>query len=246
LIELMDANKAPLIQVAGLRQAYRRGTTVTPVLCGVDMAIDRGECVFLVGPSGCGKSTLLSVLGCILTPDEGDVRLFGHDVRGLSGPAHTRLRRERIGFVFQRFHLIRGLSVYDNVLVPLRLQGWGPRKAKPRVMELLDAVELADKVHASPKNLSSGQCQRVAFARALVSDPDLILADEPTASLDDHSGQEAMNLLRSLIKQQHKTAVVVTHDTRIFRYADRIYAMRDGLVQEQQIPTDETRQQGRT
>ena len=198
---------------------------------GVTMLIERGECVFLVGPSGCGKSTLLSVLGCILTPDEGEVQLFGQDVRRLVPAARTRLRRERIGFVFQRFHLIRGLTAFDNVLVPLRLQGWGLRKARARVLELLEAVGLADKAGVSPKNLSAGQCQRVAFARALVADPDLILADEPTASLDDQSGQEAMNLLRTLIKDQHKTAVVVTHDTRIFRYADRIYAMHDGVIE---------------
>lgn len=229
---MVDATTTPLARVVDLYKAYRHGTVVAPVLRGVNMVIERGECVFLVGPSGCGKSTLLSILGCILTPDEGQVQLFGHDVQRLSRHAQTRLRRERMGFVFQRFHLIRGLTVYDNVLVPLRLQGWGPRKAKARVTELLEAVGLADKASASPKNLSAGQCQRIAFARALVTDPELILADEPTASLDDRSGQEAMNLLRNLIKQQNKTAVVVTHDTRIFPYADRIYAMHDGVIEQ--------------
>jgi len=129
--------------------------------------------------------------------------------------------------------LIRGLTAYDNVLVPLRLQGIGGRKARTRVLELLETVGLADHVHADPENLSAGQSQRVAFARALVSDPELILADEPTASLDDASGQDAMTLLRKLIKEHDKTAVVVTHDARIFRYADRICAMHDGVIEEQ-------------
>lgn len=231
----MFATETSIIRVANLHKSYRTGTTLTPVLRGIDMLIEPGECVFLVGPSGCGKSTLLSVLGCILSPDEGEVNLFGHDVFRLSEPARARLRRNRVGFVFQRFHLIRGLTAYDNVLVPLRLQGISPSKARPRVLELLETVGLADHVNADPRNLSSGQSQRVAFARALVGDPDLILADEPTASLDDASGQEAMTLLRKLIKQQRKTAVVVTHDTRIFRYADRICAMHDGVLEEKKL-----------
>lgn len=226
-----------VVQISNLHKAYRRGTTSTPVLRGVNLTIERGECVFLVGPSGCGKSTLLSILGCILSPDEGDVSLFGHDIRDLSESDRTQLRRDRVGFVFQRFHLIRGLNAYDNVRVPLRLQGVGARKARRRVLELLETVGLADHVHADPENLSAGQSQRVAFARALVSDPDLILADEPTASLDDASGQDAMTLLRKLIKEQHKTAIVVTHDTRIFRYADRVCAMHDGVLEEQQLQT---------
>ncbi|MHB8973172.1 MAG: ABC transporter ATP-binding protein [Pirellulaceae bacterium] len=227
--------EAPIAQVRGLHKSYGSGTTLAPVLRGVDMAIERGECVFLVGPSGCGKSTLLSIFGCILTPDEGEVRLFGEDVRRWGPSARARLRLERVGFVFQRFHLIRGLRVFDNVYVPLRLRGVSPRQAKPRVMEMLDAVGLADKSHADPRQLSAGQCQRVAFARALVSDPDLILADEPTASLDATAGQDAMTLLRSLIKDKQKTAIVVTHDTRIFGFADRICAMRDGVIEEQKL-----------
>lgn len=231
----MFATETSIIRVANLHKSYRRGTTLTPVLRGIDMSVEPGECVFLVGPSGCGKSTLLSVLGCILSPDEGEVSLFGHDVFRLSEPARARLRRNRVGFVFQRFHLIRGLTAYDNVLVPLRLQGVSLSKARPRVLELLETVGLADHVHADPRNLSSGQSQRVAFARALVADPEVILADEPTASLDDASGQEAMTLLRKLIKQQRKTAIVVTHDTRIFPYADRICAMHDGVLEEKTV-----------
>ncbi|MHB0954779.1 MAG: ABC transporter ATP-binding protein [Pirellulaceae bacterium] len=225
----------PIAQVRGLHKAYGSGATLTPVLRGVDLSIESGECVFLVGPSGCGKSTLLSIFGCILTPDQGEVRLFGQDIGRWSSAVRTHLRLQRIGFVFQRFHLIRGLRVFDNVFVPLRLRGVSPRQARPRVMEMLDAVGLADKWRADPRQLSAGQAQRVAFARALVSDPDLILADEPTASLDATAGQDAMNLLRLLIKEKQKTAIVVTHDTRIFPYADRICAMRDGIIEEQTL-----------
>ena len=227
--------QSEIAHIRELEKSYRRGTMVTPVLRGVDMSVRKGECVFLVGPSGCGKSTLLSILGCILTPDKGKVNLFGEDLSRLHRTPAPECGDSRIGFVFQRFHLIRGLTAYDNILVPLRLQGISPRKGRARVQELLDAVGLADRGNASPKNLSAGQCQRVAFARALVTDPELILADEPTASLDDSSGQEAMQLLQKLIKKQQKTAVVVTHDPRIFHFADRIYAMRDGVIEEQKV-----------
>ena len=224
----------PILEATGIHKAYGSGATLTPVLRGVDVLIRRGECLFLVGPSGCGKSTLLSIFGCILTPDAGEVRLFGEEIGGLSHVARTHLRQRRVGFVFQRFHLIRGLNVFDNVYVPLQLSGVRLRQAKPRVMEMLDAVGLADRCTADPRQLSSGQCQRVAFARALVSDPDLILADEPTASLDAPAGQAAMSLLHTLLKKKGKTAVVVTHDTRIFGYADRICAMRDGTIIEEE------------
>lgn len=227
----------PILQVRELHKSYRRGANVTPVLCGVDWSVPQGQCAFLVGPSGCGKSTLLSILGCILTPDQGEVHLFGQDIHRLDGPTRARLRRDRIGFVFQRFQLIRGLTAFDNVHVPLLLRGVPVRRARGRVMEMLDAVGLADKANAHPRTLSAGQCQRVAFARALAGDPEIVLADEPTASLDEAGGQEAMTLLRRLIKEHHKTAVVVTHDARIFPYADRICSMHNGRVEEQVMTT---------
>ncbi len=226
----------PIVEVTNLHKAYRRGTTVTPVLRGIDLSIPQGQCLFLAGPSGSGKSTLLSILGCILTPDEGTVRLFGQDVSRLRNVARTRLRRDRIGFVFQRFQLIRGLTAFDNIHVPLLLRGVRAHQAKERVMELLDAVGLADKARSHPNNLSAGQCQRVAFARALAADPEIILADEPTASLDDQSGQEAMTLLRRLINEQGKTAIVVTHDQGIFHFADRICVVHNGTLEEQTVP----------
>jgi putative ABC transport system ATP-binding protein len=222
-----------VISVNEVHKSYRRGANVTKVLSGINLSIDRGQLAFLVGPSGSGKSTLLSILGCILTPDSGEVRLFGQETSRFSNAEMILMRRQRIGFCFQRFHLIRGLTAFDNVMVPMRLCGAPERQAKRRVLDLLAKVGLADKGNERPSNLSAGQCQRIAIARALAADPDLILADEPTASLDAVSGQETMKLLQDLINEQAKTAIVVTHDVRIFHFADRICTIEKGVLREQ-------------
>ena len=226
-----------VVRINGLYKAYRRGTTSTPVLDGVDLAIPRGQCLYLAGPSGSGKTTLLSILGCILSIDRGSVQILDQDVLTLDAEGRAALRRNRIGFVFQRFHLIRGLTVINNVCVPLTLRGMTRRAAYKRAAPLLEAVGLADKADAHPRNLSAGQCQRVALARALVGDPELILADEPTASLDARNGVEVIRLFRRLTTEEGKTAVVVTHDQRIFPFADRICWLENGRVVEQPAPT---------
>ena len=218
------------VRIQNVHKAYRSGNTVTPVLNGVDLTVERGQCVYLAGPSGSGKTTLLSILGCILSADQGQIRILDHDVSRLSQRECATLRRQRLGFVFQRFHLIRGLTVIDNVCVPLTLRGTSPGDSRKRAETLLDAVGLADKVNAHPRNLSAGQCQRVALARALVGDPDLILADEPTASLDAANGQEVIKLLRHLTTEQGRAVVLVTHDHRIFDFADRILWLENGRV----------------
>jgi len=222
--------------VVALRQvskAYRRGATTTPVLEGVDLAIHRGQCVFLLGPSGSGKTTLLSIIGCVLTPDEGDVRIIGRSVQGMPSESLAELRRDHIGFVFQRYHLIRGLTALENVCVPLTLAGWRPSRAAARGRELLEGVGLADKANVLPTRLSVGQCQRIALARALAMDPELVLADEPTAALDAEAGQAAMALLRRLTVDAGKTAIVVTHDHRILGSADRVLSVDRGRLSEQ-------------
>jgi putative ABC transport system ATP-binding protein len=218
------------VRVENVHKAYRCGNTSTPVLNGVDLTVERGQCVYLAGPSGSGKTTLLSILGCILSADQGRIRILDHDISRLSRRGRTTLRRQRLGFVFQRFHLIRGLTVINNVCVPLTLRGASSRAAQKRAETLLDAVGLADKVNAHPRNLSAGQCQRVALARALVGDPDLILADEPTASLDAANGQEVIKLLRHLTTEEGRAVVLVTHDHRIFHFADRILWLENGQV----------------
>jgi putative ABC transport system ATP-binding protein len=200
------------------------------------MEVRQGECLFLVGPSGSGKSTLLAILGSILSPDSGEVRLLGENIERLNSRERTRLRREVIGFAFQRFHLVRGLTALENVCVPLVLRGSTQLRARKRAQELLVEVGLASHMNADPRRMSSGQCQRVAIARALVADPVLVLADEPTAALDEASGRAAMGLLSRLVREHQKTAIVVTHDVRIFEFADRILHMHDGKLVPQATP----------
>lgn len=228
---MIDTCNAAVL-VEGLEKAYGSAGNRTPVLKGVDFVVRRGECVYLAGPSGSGKTTLLSIIGCILSADRGRVRILEQDVFSLTQKERTLLRLNRLGFVFQRFHLIRGLSTVENVCVPLTLQGICPAAAKKRAMSLLDAVGLADKADSHPRNLSAGQCQRVALSRALVANPELILADEPTASLDAANGQEVMKLFRRLTTEEGKTVVLVTHDQRIFGFADRVFWLENGCAVE--------------
>ncbi len=224
------------IVVEAVHKSYRSGAAATPVLVGVDLTVRRGQCVYLAGPSGSGKTTLLSILGCILSADRGGVTILGENVSSLGARERCRLRRDRLGFVFQKFHLIRGLSALDNVCVPLTLRAVRPKTARQRAMHLLEAVGLADKGPSHPRQLSTGQCQRVALARALAGDPELILADEPTASLDAANGQEVMGLLRRLTTQRGKTVVVVTHDQRIFSFADRVFRLENGRIVDTEEP----------
>lgn len=229
-VQTQSDSSAPAIAVQGLCKSYRRGGTTTPVLQDLALDVPRGKCVFLAGPSGSGKSTLLSILGCILSPDEGRVDVLGRDISQLSIKQRARLRLTQIGFVFQRYHLIRGLSALSNTIVPQTLLNIPADKARRKAVALLDTLGLGDKVHSLPNNLSTGQCQRVALARALINDPQLILADEPTAALDAENGQLVMQLLRRLATDQGKTIVVVTHDSRVFHYADVIHWLENGRI----------------
>jgi len=214
---------------------YRLGSEDRWVIRGIDFAVQNGECVFLVGPSGSGKSTLLSILGCLLTPEEGEVIVRGASTLELSSSQQANIRRQNLGFVFQRFQLIRGLSAVENVAVPLTLQGIGMRDAMKYAGNLLERVGLWQFRDSLPTKMSPGQCQRVAIARALIGNPSLVLADEPTASLDEKSGREAMELLRDLVKETGASAVVVTHDSRIFEFADRICSINNGQLDAVQV-----------
>lgn len=221
---------APPVLVEGLCKQYARGGTATSVLRDLDLRIERGECVVLTGPSGSGKSTLLAILGCILSPDAGVARILGENLALLDATRRTLLRRHRIGFVFQRFQLLRGLTAIQNVAVPLQLCGVPQTTALARAERLLQQMGLGNRAHALPAQLSTGQCQRVAIARAIASEPELILADEPTANLDEQNGLEAMGLLRERVVSQGRTLVVVTHDVRILPYADRVYRLEHGRL----------------
>jgi putative ABC transport system ATP-binding protein len=189
-----------------------------------------------VGPSGSGKTTLLSLLGCLLTPDQGRIRILGREVSD-EGPRQLEaFRREHLGFVFQTFNLFPTLSALDNVRLALCMRGVPRKEAKARAAELLAQVGLEHRSWLRPTRLSTGECQRVAVARALANEPAILMADEPTASLDAENGQAVMRLLTRLTKERGVTVVIVTHDYRIFSYADRIFRLEDGyLTQVQEV-----------
>lgn len=217
-----------VVDAVGIQKSYGTGAVTTPVLTGIDLRVVRGECVFLAGPSGSGKTTLLSILGCILSADAGELRLLGENVTNWSRRQMARFRRERLGFVFQRFHLFNGLRAWENVGVAMDLLGYSQRRAKKESLRLLESVGLSDRAYHHVSQLSLGQRQRVALARALAGDPDIIMADEPTASLDFASGLNAMKILKDLTANLGKTVLVVTHDARIYPFADRILTMENG------------------
>jgi putative ABC transport system ATP-binding protein len=218
------------IEATGLRKAYRTGRLQTPVLQDLDLQAGPGECLFLVGPSGSGKTTLLSIIGCVLSVDAGRLRLLGEDVTHFTPQQRAAFRLRRIGFVFQRFHLFDTLKAWENVRVVFDLLGFSAIQARRKSLDLLELVGLANRAYHRISELSMGQRQRVALARALAADPDLILADEPTASLDAESGFNAMQMLKGLCEHLGKTVVVVTHDNRIFPMADRILTLTDGRL----------------
>lgn len=227
---MTDVMDDTVIHASGLCKSYLTGAAPTPVLRDIGLSVPRGECLFLVGPSGSGKTTLLSILGCVLSADSGRLEILGQDVTRFSLSEQARFRREKIGFVFQRFHLFDALSAAENVCVPLNLLRWPAGDAHDRARELLSLVGLHDKADSRVTRLSMGQRQRVAVARALAGDPELVLADEPTASLDAEAGHNAIRVLKDLCHALGKTVIVVTHDSRIFDAADRILRLSDGRI----------------
>jgi putative ABC transport system ATP-binding protein len=221
---------APVIRCRGVTKTFGTGDARVQALRGVDLDVRQGELLMLVGPSGCGKTTLISVMAGILDADGGEVTALGADLRALSSGALTRWRGPRIGFVFQAFNLVPTLSLSENVAIPLLLRGVPRATALAKAGELLDVMGLGARRHAAPLDLSGGQQQRVAIARALVHDPKLVVCDEPTSSLDAETGRGVMELLRSRAARSDRALVVVTHDSRVFRYADRIARMEDGRI----------------
>lgn len=218
------------ISCQNVTKSYTTGTTVTPALRGINLTINSGELFMLVGPSGCGKTTLISVIAGILNHDEGQCRIFDADVKGMSDEQRTAFRLKNVGFVFQAYNLIPTLTAAENVSIPLLL-GQEPRNvAMMRARDMLHRVGLGAKANSLPAELSGGQQQRVAIARALVHNPRLIVCDEPTSALDHTTGGEIMELFRHEALNGNRTLVIVTHDARIFHYADRIGVMDDGTI----------------
>jgi putative ABC transport system ATP-binding protein len=230
----MESNMQSAIAVRNLMKKYEEGATGTLALGGVDLDVHPGELLMLMGPSGSGKTTLLSIMGCILSASSGSVEIAGEEVAHLPESELPRVRRDHMGFVFQGFNLFPTLTAGENVGLMLDVKGIGGPQARKQSYELLDTVGLADKFGTSPANLSGGQKQRVAIARALAGDPEIILADEPTAALDSHTGRSVMEMLKSLAHKRGRAVVVVTHDPRVVEFGDRAIRIEDGLIASQE------------
>ena len=222
---------APVVLAAkDLAKVYGEGSTAVRALDGASLEVRKGEIVAIMGPSGSGKSTMLHLLGALETPSAGQISLGGERYDGLDDAGLTRIRRDRIGFVFQFFNLLPSLTAEENVLLPALIAGESGDRVRSRSRELLGVVGLADRVSHLPSELSGGEQQRVSIARALLREPELILADEPTGNLDSRSSAEILALLRDLSNSQDQTVVMVTHDPGAAAIADRVVFLRDGQV----------------
>ncbi|WP_280473441.1 ABC transporter ATP-binding protein [Nocardia asiatica] len=218
-----------MLELSGVTKEYRVGGQAVRALDDVGLRIETGEFTSIIGPSGSGKSTLLHLLGALDSPDAGSIRFRGEEIGELDEEQQSAFRRHQVGFVFQFFNLLPTLSAWENVAIPKLLDGTGLRKAKPRALELLDRVGLAERAEHRPAELSGGQMQRVAVARALIMEPPLILADEPTGNLDSKTGAAILELLGE-IAGSGSSVVMVTHDMGAVTYCDRVITLRDGRI----------------
>ena len=219
-----------VIELENATKFYRIGAVETRALDGVSLSIEEGEFTALVGPSGSGKTTMLQLMGCLDRPNSGVVKINGQDVTRFNANQRADLRRGVIGFIFQFFALVPVLSAYENVEFPLLLNGVDARTRRARVMELLDAVGLADRAGHRPDQMSGGEQQRVAIARALAPRPLMVLADEPTANLDTANGEQAMSIMQRLNQQTGTAFIFATHDPRVMAFARRVVQLRDGRI----------------
>jgi putative ABC transport system ATP-binding protein len=226
----MAADENLAVSCRGVIKTYGTGEAMVTALQGVDLEVRQGELMMLVGPSGCGKTTLISVMAGILDQSEGDCRVFGQDLMHLRNHAKLAFRARNIGFVFQAYNLLPTLTAAENVTVPLLINGVGRREALKKAEQVLEQVGLGTRTRSLPSQLSGGQQQRVAIARAIIHEPRLIVCDEPTSALDHETGHKVMELLKGIALGRDRTLVIVTHDARIFEFADRIAEMDDGRV----------------
>jgi putative ABC transport system ATP-binding protein len=224
------------VQCRGLTKEFGDGDSKVKALRGVDLDVYAGQMTLLVGPSGCGKTTLISIIAGLLDPTAGDLAVLGEDLRDLSGRRLVQFRGSNVGFVFQQYNLLPALTAAENASVPLLIAGVNRREALARAVAVLEEMGLGDRLHALPSQLSGGQQQRVAIARALVHGPKLLVCDEPTAALDAASGQMVMGLLRRVAVQPGRAVIVVTHDSRVFGFGDRIVYMSDGHIEKVETP----------
>jgi putative ABC transport system ATP-binding protein len=219
------------VRCQGLTKTYDLGEQKVSALSGIDLEIRMGELMMLVGPSGCGKTTLISVMAGILDQDEGLCEVFGKDLRHMRDRDKLSFRARNIGFVFQSYNLLPALTAAENVAIPLIINGEKRKEALSKAEAVLDHVGLGERVTSLPTQLSGGQQQRVAIARALVHNPRLIVCDEPTSALDHETGHQVMEILKTVAQHKDRTLVIVTHDARIFGFADRIAKMDDGRIE---------------
>lgn len=235
-LTISDAVPHDAVVCAGLTKEFGHGNTAALVLRGIDLTIPFGKITMLVGPSGCGKTTLLSVIAGLLRRSSGSLTVLGTDPETLGSTDQVVFRRQHLGFVFQQYNLLPALTAAENAAVPLLAAGVKRAQAVARATEMLDRLGLGNQARQFPSQLSGGQQQRVAIARALIHTPRLVLCDEPTAALDAHSGHAVMDMLARLAVQPERAVVVVTHDSRVFEFADLIAYMDDGRIERLQTP----------
>ena len=219
-----------VIEAERVTKIYKEGRFEVPAVQDVTLAAEPGEVLAILGPSGSGKTTLLSMLGCMLRPTSGSIRIHGEQVSDLDEGRLPAVRRRYVGFIFQSFNLFSALSAAENVEVVLQLKGHERRARRAETSRLLEAVGLSDRAHFLPRDLSGGQRQRVSIARALAGDPLLILADEPTANLDWKSGEQVIQMLHGITRSEGRTVIIVTHDHRVMPYIDRSVRIEDGKL----------------
>jgi putative ABC transport system ATP-binding protein len=219
------------VRVRGVTKEFGTGGSLTRALRGVDLDVPYGELLILAGPSGCGKTTLVSIVAGTLEPTDGEVVVLGQDLVAMKSGRKVKFRRENVGFVFQTFNLLPSLTAAENAAVPLLIAGWRRTRAVEAAGEVLDTLGLGDRLANLPSELSGGQQQRVAIARALVHDPRLLVCDEPTSALDAENGRITMELISKIAVQPDRAVIVVTHDSRVYSFADRIANMEDGRIE---------------
>jgi putative ABC transport system ATP-binding protein len=242
---MSDPAQTPGVICREVIKDYGEGESRVRALRGVNVEIYPGELTLLVGPSGCGKSTLISILAATLNASGGDVEVLGSRLASLSKNGRADFRAQNVGFVFQLFNLLPALSAVENAAVPLVIQGLSRAEAVKRASKVLTSVGMGDRLHSLPSKLSGGQQQRVAIARALVHEPRLLVCDEPTSAVDAKTGQIVMSLIRQLALSPDRVTVVVTHDSRVFDFADRIISLDDGRVSDDRRIHPQTAEQGK-
>jgi putative ABC transport system ATP-binding protein len=227
---VMKKNNNTVIRLENVCKKYVMGAVEVIALCGVDIDIQKGEFVAIQGPSGSGKSTAMNMVGCLDVPTEGRIFLEHHDISHLAESDLAQIRGRKIGFIFQQFNLIPTLTALENVMLPMIFQNTTREERFQKATELLKLVDLGDRMNHKPSEMSGGQQQRVAIARSLANDPEVILADEPTGNLDSKTGTNVMEFLQKLHREKGKTIIMVTHDSNLAKYADRIIYLKDGAV----------------